>query len=442
MKISIIGTGYVGTGTAISFANWGHQVVGVDTNTDKIAMLQSGELPFYEDDMEKALQNALHSGSLSFTANLKDAVDNCNVLFVTVGTPSAKDGSADLSYIESVCSEIGLLLPSYKVIVLKSTVPVGTCKRMVQIISAKIHERGVDVPFDLVSNPEFLREGQALADALHPERIVVGCESLRARAVMEQLYEGQSQHILMTSPNNAEMIKYASNAFLATKISFINELARLCDKTSTDIVEVAHGMGLDSRIGPHFLHAGIGYGGSCFPKDVKALLHLGQTHDTPLSIQNAVSTVNRTQASWFIDKLTRRLGNLEDKQISLLGLSFKPNTDDIRMAPSLKIIQLLLQERAMLSAYDPKATIHVQKLYPGIRYTKSSYDAVQGADAIVLITEWPEIIDMDWQQVRSLVAQPYLFDGRNVLDPQLMCDLGFYYTGVGRSPTKVKDREH
>ncbi len=432
MNISVIGTGYVGVSTAVSFAKWGHDVVGVDVDESKVLMLQNGNLPFYEEGLEEELQALRLAGKLRFTTGFEEAVASCDVVYITVGTPSGPDGRADLSYVKAVARQIGSTMATYKVIVVKSTVPVGTTDEVRSIVAEELERRGLDIPFDVGSNPEFLREGRALQDALSPERIVIGCESARAAALLRQIYDGVQSPIVITSIRNAEMIKYASNAFLATKISFVNELARLCEKTGADIVDVAHGMGMDSRIGPDFLQAGIGYGGSCFPKDVKALIRLGGEHGVSMQLLRTVQEINQTQVTWFMGKVRNWLPGLSGKRIAILGLTFKPNTDDIREAPSLRVIPLLLDKHVQISAFDPKGRDHVKQIHPTIHYANTPYEAVEGADAILLLTEWPEILGMDWGRARQLASGTLLFDARNALDPEEMTALGFQYIGIGR----------
>jgi UDPglucose 6-dehydrogenase len=432
MHIAVIGTGYVGVSTAVSFAKWGHDVVGVDVDDDKVRLLQNAHLPFHEDGLEAELQALRTAGKLDFTTSFDEAVANSDILFITVGTPSGPDGRADLSYVKAVARKIGSTMATYKLIVVKSTVPVGTTDEVGRIIRAELEGRGLDVSFDVGSNPEFLREGRALQDALEPERIVIGCESDRAAALLRQLYVDVPSPILLTTVRNAEMIKYAANAFLATKISFVNELARLCEKTGTDIVEVARGMGMDSRIGPEFLRAGIGFGGCCFPKDVKALIRIGGEHGVSMQLLRTVQEINQTQVTWFMGKVRNRLPALSGKRIAILGLTFKPDTDDIRESPSLRVIPLLLDRQAQISAFDPKGAVHVKQLHPTIEYADTPYDAVQGADAILLLTEWPEILAMDWTRAKQLANGSLLFDARNALDSEAMTALGWQYIGVGR----------
>ena len=431
MNIAVIGTGYVGTTTSVALGLSGHNVFAIDNDAEKVKKLKQGNLPFYEEGIEELLKNLSSNGKLSFTTQLDECIDKCSILFITVGTPSLLDGQADLSYVEEVARKIGNLMNEYKVIVIKSTVPVGTSTKIKKIILNELTKRNLKISYDLISNPEFLREGKALYDTLHPDRIVIGCETKEAQKIMKQLYENASSNILFTTPIDAEMIKYASNAFLATKISFINEMARFCERIGANVNEVAKGMGMDSRIGPQFLHAGIGYGGSCFPKDISALLALASEHNISLNILQAVSFVNQTQAEWFLEKVKKALGKLSGKRIAILGLTFKPQTDDIREAPSLRIIENLLQNTAFITAYDPQGIEHVKKIYPSIDYTSNPLEALKEADAVLIVTEWKEIIDIDWKAAINIVSAPLVFDGRNVLNASVMKQLGYHYVGVG-----------
>jgi UDPglucose 6-dehydrogenase len=430
MNVAVIGMGYVGTTMSVALSLQGHQVIGLDVDTSKVGQLNQGRLPFYEEGMEEQLIPLIDSGKLVFHHDLSH-IQCCDVLMITVGTPSTADGSADITFVESVAQEIGRKLTSYQLIVVKSTVPVGTGDRVKEIIQNELSQRGVKTRFDVVSNPEFLREGRALFDAIHPERVVIGCSSEQARTRLKELYRSVVDKLIFTSIRDAEMIKYASNAFLATKISFINELARLAEHTGTDITQIAKGMGMDSRIGDKFLHAGIGYGGSCFPKDIEALLSLASESGVGLSLLQAVTKVNQTQIEWFLEKVMSTLGGVKKKRIAVLGLTFKPNTDDIRMAPVLRILEFLLQRGATVMAYDPKGMEKMKQLYPQVDYFQSSLAALEGADAIILATEWPEIVTMDWQQVKQVLKKPILFDGRNALDPTQMSRIGYQYMGVG-----------
>ncbi|GED66728.1 UDP-glucose 6-dehydrogenase [Brevibacillus reuszeri] len=428
MKVAVIGTGYVGLTTAVSLAMYGHEVVGIDLVEAKIAMLKQGLSPIYEPGLEKALVQVLQQGILTFSTDLKDAKDS-EVLFVCVGTPEATDGTADLSYLLASISDIGVLHnnnPMVRTAVIKSTVPVGTGDRVAALL-----EDGQSL--FVVSNPEFLREGNALADALKPSRIVIGANHQAARAVMERLYEGVAAPRVITTRANAELIKYASNAFLATRISFMNELSRLSTVLGTDILTVAQGMGLDSRIGPEFLRAGVGYGGSCFPKDTIALLQLAQEKGVSLSLLDKVREVNRSQPVWFMQQVRKHIPELKDKQIALLGLAFKPDTDDIREAPSLTIIEELKKSGAEIRAYDPIAAPAVQKLHPEVTYFDTPEEACKGAHAALLITEWKECIQLPWSVIHANMAQPALFDGRNAWPMNEVREAGFHYTGVGRS---------
>lgn len=428
MNITVIGAGYVGVTTSIAFAEQGHKVIVVEKDHSKLALLKKSILPFYEQGMEELLKK--NAQRLIFTANLEKAIEQSELIFITVGTPPLPNGAVDLSYIEEVARDIGLCIYEYRVIVVKSTVPVGTGAKIKQIINEVISK---NVEFDVVSNPEFLREGNAIYDALHPDRIVIGCETARAKEIMEDLYKATGAPILFTTQNEAEMIKYASNAFLAAKISFINELARVSEKIGVNINNVAKGMGLDPRIGTDFLRAGIGYGGSCFPKDTSALLAMSKEVGMSMKIVEAIVEVNETQVQWFLEKIVRSLGSLEGKRIGLLGLTFKPKTDDIREAMSLKLIEQLLAHHAEISAYDPKGIEKVKRMFPQIHYTSDPIKALNEVDATIVVTEWEEIVHLDWMEAKRRVRQPYLFDGRNALDPNIMAEYGFYYEGVGNT---------
>ncbi|RNB80096.1 UDP-glucose/GDP-mannose dehydrogenase family protein [Brevibacillus fluminis] len=433
MKISVIGTGYVGLTTAVSFALMGHDVIGIDIDQTKVARLQKGEAGIYEPNLEKELQNMLALGKVSFSSSLEAGILSSRAIFVCVGTPPLPDGSADLSALNQVLSSIKERVKATagasnvtRVVVIKSTVPVGT--------NDHIARQFADVPELLVaSNPEFLREGSALHDSLHPSRIVLGTEEPQALAILEELYASLVCERVRTTRANAEMIKYGSNAFLATKISFMNELARLSAELGADITEVARGMGLDSRIGPYFLGAGLGYGGSCFPKDTSALSELGAQHGVDMPLLKQVQQVNELQPVWFVEQLKKLLPTLAGLKIALLGLSFKPQTDDMREAASLRLIPLLLREGAVLSAYDPLCNEKVRKLYPDLDFADNPYQALAGADAGVLVTEWEQCVKLDFTRVKSTLRQPFLFDGRNAWDKRAAIDAGLTYMGVGRS---------
>jgi UDPglucose 6-dehydrogenase len=429
MNVAVIGTGYVGLTTAVSLAMQGYQVVGVDVDEAKILQLQKGASPIYEPGLDKALKRMNEAGLLRFGTRLEEEAATAEVIFICVGTPSDEGGSADLRYLFQVVDDLSSLQSKEsreRVVVVKSTVPVGTTDRVAERFHAFANVY-------VVSNPEFLREGSALQDALKPSRIVIGAEEDRAFAIMQQLYEGIDAPRVLTTRANAEMIKYASNAFLATRISFMNELARLSDRLGTDVQTVARGMGLDSRIGPEFLRAGLGYGGSCFPKDTVALLQIAREQGVSLSILEKVREVNVSQPGWFVSRMREELGGLKDKRVAVLGLSFKPDTDDIREAPSLNVLSLLLAEGASVAAYDPVAVPRVQRIFPAVDYTLTPYDAFQGADAALLVTEWKACTQLDWRQVKERMNTPYLFDGRNAWPAKPLREAGFFYMGVGRS---------
>jgi UDPglucose 6-dehydrogenase len=429
MKITVIGTGYVGLTTAVSLAMRGHSVMGVDVDAAKVERLQRGQSPIYEPGLEPELQKAMEEGRLTFAADPAEGVTQADVIFLCVGTPEGQDGRADLTYLFKAVATLQELLPKEggeKLVVMKSTVPVGTSDQVADMLAAfnNVH---------VVTNPEFLREGRALRDSLKPSRIVIGARDEQSFALMENVYADIDAPRIHTTRANAEMIKYASNAFLATRISFMNELARLCAAVGADIEVVASGMGLDSRIGPEFLRAGVGFGGSCFPKDLEALIKLARATQTPLSLLEVVREINKGQPAWFLDRMRNFLPSFAGKEIALLGLSFKPETDDIREAPSLGIVKRLLAEGAHVRAYDPVAVPHVVRLYPELTFAKTAYDALEGADAAILVTEWQECTQLDWLRVKVMMAGTLLFDGRNAWPAEHVKGLGFTYLGVGRS---------
>lgn len=429
MNILVIGTGYVGLTTAVSFAMQGHQVIGVDVDESKVEQLQRGQSPIYEPGLEPELQKALAEEKLSFTTTTAEAIPLADVIYVCVGTPSDKDGFADLTYLNQALETMDdHLKRSDKeyVLVIKSTVPIGTTEQVAQ--------RFVDFPhIHVVSNPEFLREGRAMFDSLHPSRIVIGADSQKAFTIIDNLYSDSAVPRVQTTRTNAEMIKYASNSFLATRISFMNELARLCHVLGANVDVVAEGMGLDSRIGPEFLRAGVGYGGSCFPKDTEALIQLAQVHQAPLTLLEKVRDINEGQADWFVDRILEKTGDLSQKKIALLGLSFKPETDDIREAPALRLISRLQAEGAEIVAFDPIAAPFVEQLHPSVTYVPNPYEAFTNADVAVLVTEWNECTELNWQEIKSLMKQTSLFDGRNAWPADKVKELGFSYLGVGRN---------
>ncbi|MEH7116985.1 UDP-glucose/GDP-mannose dehydrogenase family protein [Neobacillus vireti] len=422
MKILIVGTGYVGTTTGLVFCEMGHQVTGLDLDDKKIQALKEGNLHFYEPGLDKLLQKHVAAKQITFTKDTESAVNEHDVIFICVGTPQSADGSADLSYVQNVAETIGTYMNRYKVIVTKSTVPVGTADLVRQWVSRK---QTTSIPFDVVSNPEFLREGSALHDALNPDRIVIGTTSNKAKKVMRELYQTFTCPILETNPKASEMIKYASNSFLAAKISFINELSRLCDVLNIHVNDVSAGMGLDHRIGPHFLKAGIGYGGSCFPKDVSALIKTAKDHKLPLSILESVGKVNAEQPLFLLTKMKEVLGgDLKNKTIAVLGLAFKANTDDTRESPSLVLVERLAAEKANIKIHDPVAKT---KAYP---QSETIEEAAAKADAIVICTDWDQYKQVDWEQLKPLMNQPIIIDGRNMLDKDKLQRLGFTYIGI------------
>ena len=432
MKITIIGTGYVGLVTGACFSEFGVQVCCVDKDKEKISALKKGRIPIYEPGLAELVEKNAAAGHLQFSTDIQEAIQEAEVVFIAVGTPPRGDGSADLSYVEGVSLTIAQNLNSYKVIVTKSTVPVGTGERLRGIIAQNLKE---ETDFDIVSNPEFLREGSAIEDFLRPNRIIIGTDSPRAVAVLKNLYKPLyllETPFVVTDVQTAEMIKYASNAFLATKISFINEIANLCEKVGADVHQVAKGMGLDGRIGAKFLHPGPGYGGSCLPKDTTALVQLAKEQGLPLELLDAVVRVNLRQRSVMVEKIRQALGGLKDKTLAVLGLAFKPNTDDIRESPAMDIIQALLGMGAQVRAYDPEAMPAARKTLKTVTYCRDPYEAAQGADAVVLITEWNQFRNLDLRRLREGLREPVFIDLRNVYDKQRAVQAGFRYFSVGR----------
>ncbi len=433
MKIGIIGTGYVGLVTAVGLAELGHSVVGVDSVAEKIDKISQGVAPIYEPGLEELLRANLKKGHLRFSKDLDQTIRSSDVLFVCVNTPQKEDGSTDMSYVEEVSRRIAENLNGYKLVVEKSTVPVRTSswiKRTINLYKKK------DVEFDVASNPEFLREGSAVSDFLNPDRIILGMESERARDALLGIYEKYKDIVLITNIDTAELIKHASNSFLALKISYINLMADLCEKTDAKIDLVSKGMGLDPRIGEQFLSAGIGFGGSCFPKDVRALVRMGEDLGINMNLLKEVDRINRERVEIFMAKIRQALWILKGKEVAVLGLAFKPDTDDIRNAPSISVISELLQEGAFLRLYDPKAMENMKKNFPekrgNICYADSPYDAVQDANAVFFVTEWDEFKKMDLKKTKKLMANPIIIDGRNICDPSHVKGLGFEYYSIGR----------
>jgi UDPglucose 6-dehydrogenase len=431
MNIAVIGTGYVGLVTGTCFAEFGVNVTCVDIDSEKITRLERGEIPIYEPGLDQLVSKNTQAGRLRFTTDIKSAVEQSLVIFLAVGTPPKEDGSADLSFIEAAARDVARYMNGYKVVVTKSTVPVGTGERLRRLI--REHQQKFD--FGIVSNPEFLREGAAIDDFMRPNRVVIGSRDEPAIAIMRDLYRPLyliETPVVITSLEAAELTKYAANAFLATKISFINEVANLCDRIGCDVHDVARAIGMDNRIGRYFLHPGPGYGGSCFPKDTTALLSVAGEYDAECLIVEAVVEVNRKQRLKMIEKVERLVGEVRGKQIAVLGLSFKPETDDMREAPSVDIIRALVEKGARVRAYDPVAAEQAKKVLPEIEYAEDEYAAASGADALVFMTEWNQFRALDMSRVRGLMRTPKVADLRNIYEPERIRELGFDYVGVGR----------
>ena len=434
MNISVIGSGYVGLITGACFAEFGLNVTCVDNDVKKIKSLKKGLVPFYEPGLEEIMQRNIKAGRLHFTSDIAEAVDSSLAIFIAVGTPPRGDGSAEMKYVENVAKEIAKNIKSYKVVVTKSTVPVGTGEKVRKIISKNLKE---NIDFDVVSNPEFLREGAGIEDFMRPNRIVIGTSSDQATAIMKDLYRPLyliETPIVITDVKTAELIKYASNAFLATKISFINELANLCETVGANVQTVAKGMGLDRRIGPKFLHAGPGYGGSCFPKDTLALLQIGKEHNVNLGIISATIKANEFQKEKAANTIIAAMVKPKGKTICMLGLSFKPNTNDLRDAPALFIIHKLLKEGARIRAYDPVSMEDAKAFLTNITFCNDAYDAAKGADALVIVTEWNQFRNLDLNKLKKLAKGKFFFDLRNIYEPDRLIKMGFKYYSTGRSP--------
>ena len=432
MQIAVIGTGYVGLVTGACFAEFGVDVTCVDVDAEKINRLTAGIMPIYEPGLDQLVAKNFSAGRLRFTTDAKQAIEQSLVIFLAVGTPPLEDGAPDLSFVEAAARSVAQHMNGYKVIVTKSTVPIGTGERLRTLIREEQKSR---VNFGIVSNPEFLREGAAINDFMRPDRVVIGSRDEEAIAIMRDLYRPLyliEAPFVITSLEAAELTKYAANAFLATKISFINEVANLCEKIGCDVHDVARAMGMDRRIGGKFLHPGPGFGGSCFPKDTRALASVGRQFGSECTIVDAVIEVNKRQQRSMLPKIRRLVGDLSDKKIAVLGLAFKPQTDDMREAPSLEIIRGLEAEGARVCAYDPVAMTEAQKILPGIKYAEDEYSAVQDADALVFVTEWNQFRALDMARIRDLMKNPRIADLRNICDPTDMRELGFDYVGVGR----------
>ena len=437
MKIAIVGTGYVGLVSGTCFAEIGVDVTCVDTNSEKIESLQKGIIPIYENGLEELVLRNMKAKRLKFTTSLESCLDDVEVIFSAVGTPPDEDGSADLKYVLEVARTIGRNMKQYKLVVTKSTVPVGTAPKVRAVIQEELDKRGVKIDFDVASNPEFLKEGNAISDFMSPDRVVVGVESARAEKLMSKLYKpfllNNFRVIFMDIPS-AEMTKYAANSMLATRISFMNDIANLCELVGADVNMVRSGIGSDTRIGRKFLYPGIGYGGSCFPKDVKALIKTAELNGYPMQVLRAVEEVNELQKSVLFDKLVKQFNdNLKDKTIALWGLAFKPETDDMREAPALVLIDKLLKAGCQIRAYDPAAMQECKRrIGDSVYYACDMYDAVLDADALMLVTEWKEFRLPSWAVIRKTMAQQIVLDGRNIYDKKEMEELGFVYSCIGK----------
>ncbi|MEK6727248.1 MAG: UDP-glucose/GDP-mannose dehydrogenase family protein [Candidatus Omnitrophota bacterium] len=431
MDISILGSGYVGLVTGTCLAQLGNCVICADSDNKKIAALKKGIIPIYEPGLEELISNNLEGKRLIFTSNIKDAVRNSEVIFIAVGTPSLDNGEADLTGIENVARNIAINMAGYRLIVEKSTVPVETGEWVKQTISMYIKKK---IKFDVASNPEFLREGSAISDFMHPDRIVLGVESKKARDILVNLYKPLNAPLVITNIKSAELIKHASNAFLATKISFINAISRICDKVGADVQEVAEGMGLDKRIGRPFLNAGLGYGGSCFPKDLDAFISISSKLGYDFELLKSVKDINEEQKTLLLQKIKDTLWVIKDKAIGVLGLSFKPNTDDIRNAPGFDIIKALQTEGAKIRVYDPKAMKKAKDFLKGIAFCKDAYTAAKGCDCLLVVTEWDEFKELDFVKIKKLLKRPLIIDGRNIYAKEAMQKMGFTYLSIGRAP--------
>jgi UDPglucose 6-dehydrogenase len=428
MNLAIVGSGYVGLVTGACFAEIGHRVICVDNDLKKVHQLQDGNIPIYEPGLEEIVKRNVAAGRLSFTASIGDAVEASKVIFIAVPTPPQPDGSVDLSFVEGVAREIAIHIKEYRIVVDKSTVPVKTGEKVAQTINR--YNPGAQI--DVVSNPEFLREGSAVEDLMKPDRIVVGVSSERAVGPMKEIYEPFKAPIMITDLNSAELIKHASNSFLALKISYINAVAAICEASGANVERVADGMGADKRIGRAFLNTGIGYGGSCFPKDLSAFIRISDELGYNFRLLKEVEAINRDQKERFLKKVRESLWVLRHKKIGVLGLAFKGNTDDVRSSVAIAIVQQLIAEGAEVRAYDPKAMEKAHPLVPEVKMMAQAEEVADGADALLLLTEWNEFKSLPWAAIKKRMLSPLLFDGRNLLDPQAIRALGFTYTSIGR----------
>jgi UDPglucose 6-dehydrogenase len=435
MDISIIGSGYVGLVTGACFADVGHNVICVDNDPRKVEALQAGKIPIYEPGLEEVVHRNVSAHRLRFTGSIKEGVDNSQIVFIAVPTPQQSDGSVDLSFIEKVARDIADVLTGYRVIVDKSTVPVKTGEKVRETIK-RYNRHGAE--FDVVSNPEFLREGCAVSDLMHPDRIVIGAQSEHAVDLMKKVYEPFMAPILVTDINSAELIKHAANSFLALKISYINAVSAICEASGADIEKVADGIGMDKRIGRSFLNAGIGYGGSCFPKDIAAFITICDQLGVPFTLLKEVQRINADQKNRFLKDIRETLWVLRDKKIAVWGLAFKPNTDDLRSSVAIDLVADMLKEGAHVTVYDPKAMDKAREAdaIAGAIFAKSALEATQGAEALIIATEWSEFDNVDLEVVKGKMTTPIVFDGRNLFDPETMAKLGFHYHSIGRASVK------
>lgn len=447
-KIAIVGTGYVGLVTGSCLSDFGLNIICVDNDKEKVDKLHKGIIPIYEPGLEPIVERNVYYKRLGFTTDIKIAVKECDVVFIAVGTPPAEDGSADLHYVEEVARDIGKYMNGYKVIVDKSTVPIGTGQRVKGWVREELEKRGVSYDFDVVSNPEFLREGSAIHDFTHPDRIVIGAESERAMNIMKQVYSVlylNETPFVETNIETAEMIKYSSNAFLAMKITFINEVANLCEKVGADVQDVAKAMGRDGRISPKFLNPGPGYGGSCFPKDTLALAEIGKQYGSPVTLIEKTVEANENQKKIMAQKIEDELGNLKDKQLAILGLAFKPNTDDMRESPAITILNELAKKGAKFKVYDPEAYAEakwrLENIQDRITYCDNEYETMEDSDALVIVTEWNQFRKLDLARIKKSLKQPYFFDFRNIYRKEYIEKQGFKYFGVGQGIRKKQDSE-
>ncbi len=431
MELCIIGSGYVGLTTGACFAEVGHKVTCVDNDARKVETLRAGKIPIYEPGLEDMVLRNVAAHRLSFTTSIEEGVQNSKVVFIAVPTPPQPDGSVDLTYIERVAREIAGVLTDYRVVVDKSTVPVKTGEKVADTIK-RYNKHNAD--FDVVSNPEFLREGCAVDDLMHPDRVVIGSNSDRATALMKQVYEPFLAPVIVTDINSAELIKHAANSFLALKISYANALSAICEASGADIERVVDGIGADKRIGRHFLNAGLGYGGSCFPKDIAAFIAISDDLGVPFALLKEVQRINAAQRERFIKRVRDSLWVLKEKRIAVWGLTFKPDTDDVRSSVAVDIVNDLIKEGAIVTVYDPKGIDKAkeQNLVPGVNFANSPLEAAKDAEALILATEWKEFLNVDMEKVRDIMHTPLLFDGRNLFDPDTMTSFGFTYHGIGR----------